>query len=358
MIATPAGDTQAPATEAGLERALSPRRPWLDRGPLEEEATRVDRRRGRATWLWLVTLFLVASCAAGPARVGITPGPVAAKDDGAGLATFGEGGLVFSYPAAWRIFHHTATSSFSWSIADLATVDVPEPCITTQDVVGARTDCADRFRLGPNSLVVRVIGGGAPGLSILRKPAAATALTVDAMPAYVEALPPDDPAVGADESLVWTLSRPSSVDNFIQIHAFVRGPDLALLTGQLQALISSTRYDPPVPRLPTSTGERDAAIGKALDSLARTSAAWRCFPGRIGSAVGVISEYPAGPALTAPHRATCRTAVEATALQLWRATFTITLDTPDPIVGGTFAVEVWIAPDGTPGTMTSGSTVP
>ncbi|GAC1666137.1 MAG: hypothetical protein NVS9B8_07450 [Candidatus Limnocylindrales bacterium] len=305
-----------------------------------------------------MTLVFLASCAGGPQRVGITPGPVAAGAVATGLATFGEGGLVFSYPATWRLFHHTATSSFSWSIADLATVDVPDPCITTQDVVGASTTCADRFRLEPNSLVVHVGGGGAPGIPIFRKPAAATALTVDAMPAFFETLPPDEAAVGADESLVWTLSRPSSVDNFVELHALVRGPDLALLTGQLQALVSSIRYDPPVMRLPTSTGERDAAIGKALDSLARTSAAWRCFPHQIGSAVGVISEYPDGPALAAPHRATCRTTVEATALQLWRATFTITLDTPDPIVGGIFAVEVWIAPDGTPGSMTSGSTVP
>jgi hypothetical protein len=92
--------------------------------------------------------------------------------------------------------------------------------------------------------------------------------------------------------------------------------------------------------------------------MASTSAAWRCFPAHAGNAVGTISEFPGGPALTAPHQATCRTAVEPTALQLWRATFSVKLDNPDPVVGGQFAAQVWISPDGTPGQMTSASAVP
>jgi len=265
---------------------------------------------------------------------------------------------VFSYPADWRIFHHIVQSSFSTSIADLATVDVPEPCTTTNDAVGTTTACADRFHLGPDTLVVHVTENGFPGFNILKKPPAAAALIVDALPAYFETLPPDDPAVGADQTLIWTLARPSSVDNFFQIAALVRGPDLGVITDQLRTLISSVRYEPPMTRLPATASERDVAIGKALDALAGSSAAWRCFPPHIGSAAGVISEFPGGPALVAPHRATCRTAVEPTALQLWRATFSVELDTPDRVVGGEFAAQVWIAPDGTPGEMTSGSAVP
>jgi hypothetical protein len=265
---------------------------------------------------------------------------------------------VFSYPAAWTIFHHDFTSSFSSSIADLATVDVPDPCTTTSDGVGTETTCADRFRLGPDTLVVHVTANGFPGFNILDKPPGAAALTVDGLLAYFESGPPDDPATGADQSLVWTLTSPSTVDNSIRIQALVRGPDLGGITGQLRTLIASIRYDPPVARLPTSAAERDTAIAKALDALAATSAAWRCFPAHIGSAVGMISEFPGGPALAAPHRATCRTAVEPTALQLWRATFTLKLDQPDPVVGAEFAAQVWIAPDGTPGEVTSGSMVP
>jgi hypothetical protein len=318
----------------------------------------VHHRPWTATWLWLLCVGVLASCTAGPPTLALTPGPPAADNVSDGLATFREGGLVFSYPAAWRIFHHAATSSFSSSIADLATIDVPEPCATTHDAVGTTIACADRFRLGPDTIVVHVTANGFPGFNILQKPPGAAALNVDDLPAYLESGRPDDPAVGADQSLLWTLSRPASVDNFFRIQALVRGPNLGVLTGQLRALIASIRYDPPVSRLPTTTGEGDTAIGKALDTLAGSSAAWRCFPAHIGSAVGMISEFPGGPALAVPHRATCRTDVEPTDLELWRATFAVALDDPDPLVGGQFAAQVWIAPDGTPGAMTSGSAVP
>jgi hypothetical protein len=315
-------------------------------------------RMGTKIFLTVLSLGALVSCAVRPKTVGLTPGPAASGTTGTALATFREGGLVFSYPAAWRIFHHDVVSSFSSSIAYLATVDVPDPCTTTHDSVGTRTACGDHFRLGPDTLVVQVVAAAFPGFDILQKPSTATALIVDGLPGYFESGPPEDPAVGADQSLVWTLTRPSSVDNFLQIRALVRGPDIAGLTGQLRDMISTIRYDPPVAQLPRTSAELNAAISKALGALANTSAAWRCFPAHVGSAVGTISEFPGGPALEAAHQATCRTDVEPTALQLWRATFTVKLDKPDPVVGGQFAAQVWIAPDGTPGEMTSGSTVP
>jgi hypothetical protein len=250
------------------------------------------------------------------------------------------------------------TSSFSHSIADLATVDVPEPCLTTQDRVGTSTSCADRFHLEPNTLVVHVTGNGFPGLDILQRPVDARAVDVDGLPGYLEIGPSDQPLLGADRSWTWTLPSPGSVDNSYQIRAVVRGPDFDLMTRQLQGLIASVRYDPPVARLPATGAALDAALATTLDELAASSPAWHCFPAHVGTATATISEFPGGPALGAPHAATCRTAVEATALQLWRATFTVTLDQPDPVVGGRFQAQVWIAPDGTPGLMTSGSAAP
>ena len=308
--------------------------------------------------LWLLGLEALASCSVGPPSPARTPGPVPSGVSAEGLTTFREGGLVFSYPATWRVFHHTVVSSFSSSIADLATVDVPDPCTTTTDSVGTTRSCADRFRLEPDTLVVHLTANGFPGFEVLQKPPAATALEVDGLPAYLEVGPAVDPTTGADQSLTWTIARPTTVDNFFRIQALVRGPDVGVLTGQLRSLISSVRYDPPVVQLPTTTGERDAAIAKALGVLADSSPAWRCFPAHPGSQAGTISEYPGGPALAKPHHGTCRTSVEGTALQLWRATFTVELDQPDQVVGGSFAAQVWIAPDGTPGEMTSGSAAP
>ncbi|HEV7809729.1 MAG TPA: hypothetical protein VGO64_03950, partial [Candidatus Limnocylindrales bacterium] len=101
----------------------------------------------------LVLAALLAGCGtAAPPPAGRSPGSGSPQ----GFATFDEGGVTFLYPAGWRVFHHLATSSFSSSIADLATIDVPDPCVTTSDAVGTSTECGDRFHLEPNTLVVHL----------------------------------------------------------------------------------------------------------------------------------------------------------------------------------------------------------
>lgn len=226
----------------------------------------------------LLGIAALASCSVGSPNRALTPSP----GGSGGLATFRDGGLTFSYPAAWRIFHHTVVSSFSSSIADLATVDVPDPCITSTDATGTSTSCGDRFHLEPGTLVVHITSNGFPGFNVLEKPAGAMALVVDGMPGYLESGPPPEDSTGADESLSWTLARPTFVDNYFRIQALLRGPDLSVLTGQLDAMISSLRYDPPVVPLPTSPADRDAALARAIDALGVSSPAWRCFPAHPG----------------------------------------------------------------------------
>jgi hypothetical protein len=151
--------------------------------------------------------------------------------------------LTFVYPDAWQEFHHPVVSSFSTSIADLATVDVPEPCVSRPVAVGTETVCADRFRLTPNTLVLHVVANGFPGFDIVRsRPPGATALVVGGRPAYVERRAPDDPAVGADFTVTWTVSRPEALGNFYTLEALIRGPDSGPLEDQLRRMIASLRF--------------------------------------------------------------------------------------------------------------------
>lgn len=183
----------------------------------------------------LLAVAVVASC-------GTTTPPT----DSGGLRTFHEGGLTFAYPDGWQEFHHPVVSSFSMSIADLATVDVPEPCISRPVAVGTETVCADRFRLDPNTLVVHVVTNGFPGFDIVRsRPPEATAIMLGGRPGFVVHRPPDDPSTGADTVISWTLSRPEAPGNFYTIEAVMRGPDLGGLEDQLQRMISSLRFDLP-----------------------------------------------------------------------------------------------------------------
>lgn len=112
----------------------------------------------------------------------VTPGPPSSPgiDD---LRTFDEGGLAFAYPAAWQELHFSVESSFSHLIAVLATVPVPDPCVTTVTPSFTEIACQARFQLVPDSLVVKVQEGGMPGFDISHVPEGASPITVDGQPA-------------------------------------------------------------------------------------------------------------------------------------------------------------------------------
>jgi hypothetical protein len=273
-------------------------------------------------------------------------------------ARFHEGGLIFDYPAAWREFHYDDYSTMSQLIAYLGTVDVMAPCVTTSVAGGTQTECQDRFRLTPDSVVVAIRSNGNPGFNILDRPAAATPMSVGGLPGYQAVAPPaHDDATGADTIVTTTLAVPGSVDNFATITAAIRGPDLGPLEAEAEAMITSLQYDPPVAPLPSSSGAAAAAAATALAILGKDSPAWACFAPS-GSHQMVIDSLPMGPSLAHPQLATCTTRIEPTALQLWRMTLSMRLTEPDPQAGSGQTFVVWVNPDGTPGQTSGGPLAP
>jgi hypothetical protein len=202
------------------------------------ERARPEMSRRRILGL-LCAAVVAGSCGSAPPPS--APPPTTASS---GFRTFHEGGLAFVYPAGWFEFHYQVVSMFSISIADLATVGVPEPCLGRPGGVGTETVCADRFRLTPNTLVVHVNAAGFPGFDIVRsRPTGATAIVVGGRPAFVQRSPLDYQATGADEVISWTVSRPDTPDNSYQIDAFIRGPDAGRLEDQVQQMIASLQFD-------------------------------------------------------------------------------------------------------------------
>jgi len=55
--------------------------------------------------------------------------------------------------------------------------------------------------------------------------------------------PPDDPAVGADEVITWTISRAEAPGNFYTIDALIRGPYSRQLEEQVQGLVDTVSFD-------------------------------------------------------------------------------------------------------------------
>lgn len=310
-------------------------------------------RRRTSISTWVAAAGLVASCSFVPRTPLATPGPPSSSPAG-DLTTFDENGITFAYPAAWREFHYSVTSSFSSVIAYLATVNVPEPCVTTVDPSFTTIDCADRFVLTPGSLVVTVSSNGTPTFDITTtRPAGATALTVDGLPAYRETVSTDS----ADVGLRWTISRPGSVDNFYSVDAQMRGPGLIEMQAQLDALIASLRYDPPVTPLPSGAAPMAAAEAEALAALVKDSPVWGCF-GTRGPKTMLIDSMPDGPPLAQAQVATCTVTIEGSPLQMWRMALSIRLPKPDPNVGAGETTIQWINPDGSLGASIGGPLAP
>jgi hypothetical protein len=196
----------------------------------------------RASLVLAPALLVLVLAALALSTGGLSPQQSRPPSAGA-LTHFDEQGLSFDYPATWREFHYQMDSSFSHLIAYLATVDVPVPCQTILRSDSTEIDCADRYSLAPDTLAVAITSNGQPGFRISNHPDGVLPLTIGGLPAYLTVTKPS----GDTLSLVWTLSRPDGPsDNYYQIAATVRGPTADTLRAQLEALIASVEYDPPV----------------------------------------------------------------------------------------------------------------
>jgi hypothetical protein len=137
------------------------------------------------------------------------------------------------------------------------------------------------------------------------------------------------------------------------IEALIRGPGIDQLRGQVQALISSLRYDPPVVPLPVGSAAAIDAARSGLAALVKLSPVWGCFS-LSGPHSMVLDSMPNGPDLARPQLATCTMKIEASPFQLWRMTLSIRLSKSDPNVGAGEIATQWISPDGSLGASTMG----
>ena len=158
-------------TRSGRQSTVRPQRKRQAEG---SSILDVRDRWGRHVAAILVLGLAIAGC--GPSTA--TPSPTAAPS---GLARFAEQGLVFEYPAAWRVFHYQKLSSFSSVIAYLATVGVADPCARTASSVS----CGLSYHLDPGTIVVTVSNAAFPTFNILDVPPGAFPVDVGGLPGYV-----------------------------------------------------------------------------------------------------------------------------------------------------------------------------
>ena len=323
-------------------------RPGLDRDP-----TRAGGRRRRVTRLGVaaclvaVLLGMVSGCAGGAAGSSNAVSGTSSASGGAAPVTvaFHGRGLTLDRPASWSEFHYQVVSSFTDVIAYLGNTDVHDPCTRSANELS----CGWGFSLPPGGIVVVVEQDGFPMFDILDPAQAERGALgeVAGLPAR-RALTGPDPGAQADAVLTWTVSDPGLVDNYFTITACARNPGALDLLAGVDAMVKNLRYDTPVVPLPKDPAAIRAAVGAAIDNLARGSVGWDCVPRGPGVAHAMITAIPNGPTLPAPAQATCTVTVEPTAHQLWEGHHHRGADGTVATNAGDGSLVVWVAPDPNP----------
>ena len=344
-----------------LHSSLDSRQPSSDLAErIAERVARTSRHRvSRNLRLAFAGAFALAIAAAlVPLGLRWTAAPATAP--ATGLTHFDRDGLAFDYPASWK----TSVSGFNMhyvTILDfLGTGSGTANCKTTTPGPGDQftesQECGADLTVGPGQVVVTLSSSDGPPRSGPIDPndpngigPGGTYVTVGGLPAVFDG---QSQSVSADVALSWTLSVPGQLMSRYVVQADIKGPGVDQMRAQVEALVASIRYSPPVPVLDPADGPRIAAIG--LAQIKSWGPEYACFPSQTGeTATATITQFPGYSSLQRPLPVTCETAIEPEAIGLWKMTLTESWTAASDRSTGSLATTVWLDPDGTPG-MTQG----
>jgi hypothetical protein len=169
--------------------------------------------------------------------VSSTVAPVTVQQFSAGNGT----GLSFVHPMAWRETRYSMMTSFSDLVVYLSNRPLHAPCTTTRTGGNLTTTCARPLaKLGPGGVLVSWSDIGFPSIGPFP---AHPNTTIGGRRAEVEiARPGDGPCtgLGQDESITADIARPVA-DNYYEMVACLRGPNLARSETLVRRMLASTR---------------------------------------------------------------------------------------------------------------------
>jgi hypothetical protein len=157
---------------------------------------------------------------------------------------FKSSGLALDYPSAWHVTYSGLALHYEQVIAFMGTGDGSLTC-GSDYIPGLGGTCAEKYALPANSVVVKVsvwdgppTPKGAVDWASSGDPLASPAV-VGGYPAVVRTL-----SSGSTEDLVleWTLTEPGNADGSYRLTAHFKGPDIAPLRSQVDALIESVSF--------------------------------------------------------------------------------------------------------------------
>jgi hypothetical protein len=270
------------------------------------------------------------------------------------LAHFDRDGPAFDYPASWRTSvsgldeHYISILDFLGTGSGLATCNTITPGPSDNFISG--TECGDTLTVDPGQVVVELLRSDGPPRPGPIDPNDPSALSIGQKYVTVGGLPAIF-AEGTDSTtptLDWTLSVPEQLISRYLIHVEMKGPGLDQMRAQVEALVASVSYDPPVPVLKPADGPRIAAIG--LTKATANDSSFACFPKVPGAtATATITQFPMYSTLSKPLPVTCTTEIQPFSIGLWKMTLTESWTAASDRSAGSLTTTLWLDHTGSPG---------
>jgi hypothetical protein len=355
-----------------LHSIVGPARPSPDLADriVERVSVAEPRRVGPIARFGLAAAAVLALAAVAllPLAIGTRPNLAAEKSHAptaapTGLAHIDRDGLAFDYPAAWTAttsgqnMRYVTVLEYVGTGSGLATCVPVAPGPSDQFISG--TNCSDTVKVGPGQVVVELMQQDGPPRPGPINPSDPSGLdptskyvTVGGLPAiFSEGRSTDSPV-----TLDWTLSVPGELMSRYRIHVEMKAPGVDEMRAQVEALVASVKYVPPVPVLNPADGPRIAAVG--LTRAAANDQSFACFPKEPGTSVeATISQFPMYSQLRRSLPVTCTTQIAPNAIGLWKMSLTESWTAASDRSAGSLTTTLWLAPDGTPGQQDGGSPI-
>jgi hypothetical protein len=151
--------------------------------------------------------------------------------------TFRNDFVSFRYPAAWQDSVWNEQTLHFRPIVYVSTQATHDPCRTSRSAVTCGWPVA---KLAPGGVLLSWENKGFPGASVARFPG--TPAQVGGRTARISvARPGACRSVGADETLTVSIARPLA-ENWTEVSACLRGPNLGAQEAQVRALLASVRF--------------------------------------------------------------------------------------------------------------------
>ncbi len=263
------------------------------------------------------------------------------------------GRLGLDVPPEWTVRPADVLMRYTHVIEFIGTAPSTAGCTTEGDLTGCGVDLA--LEPGTVSVAVEEPGGpiriDTPFERAEDPPPGTTVVDIDGVPAFLRR---------EADTIELFVPAPDDIFGGTRLRAGVLGPGEEALWQQVEDLLASVHYEPPLQPTDQLDVQAAAAAARAVvEHKASHDRAYACFPRTPGrSRHAVVRRLPGYSRLHRRLPVTCSTEIEGTPLEVWKMTLTSSWTDGPGRSAGSVSETVWIGPDGDYTTTSRGGDPP